>query len=123
MAKKQTSEFGTGLTYCLGLFLCHAERLTSGSRVTITDRDAEMWFNGASDHLYELQIPDVLPTRLKNRLHKLRDLALEWGHGFGLAGGVCATYKDVAWAIQEAKDLLRAIDKHYGITTIKGSWE
>ena len=34
-----------------------------------------------------------------------------------------ATEKDKSWAINEAKVLLRLIDKHFGIETQEGGWQ
>lgn len=106
------SEFGKGLTYCLGLFLAHAER-------SIYLDDYGMWFNAAADHLYEIQ-SSGLPKRLGNRIDKLQNRCLSWRLDLG---GQKATKKDYDWALQEAKDLLRLIDKNNGVKTEKGSWE
>lgn len=118
------SEFGKGLTYCLGLFLAHAERWAGkkGKELEKIMKDdfSELWFNSASDHLCELQIPESLPKVLRARLTLLRDKAIHWGHNFKPPK---ATKRDMSWAIQEAKDLLRLIDKHWGIETKKGKWE
>jgi len=130
------SEFGKGLCYCLGLFLCHSERTSLFSKEirenmnsdpnlkrteeSWDDHDAELWFNGASDHFYDLQIPEDLPKSIQKRLKILADRALRWGHGFMM--GNCKA-KDKQWAIQEAKDLLRLIDKFHGVKTQKGQWE
>jgi len=115
--EKNKSEFGKGLTYCLGLFLCHSERDYWKSK----PKDAELWFNAASDHLYELEIPDSLPIRLKQRLKKLCRKSIHWGHGFDVKDK--PTEENKIWAISEAKDLLRLIDKHFGIKTQKGAWQ
>lgn len=114
---KQTSEFGKGLTYCLGLFLCHAER---DMKVVESLTDIDLWFNASSDHFYELQIPNNLSEELINRLTILRDKCLEWGHGFRTPK---ATKEDRIWAVKEAKELLRLIDEHFGVTTIKADWD
>lgn len=123
--EKTDSDFGKGLTYCLGLFLAHAERYSrDGENESIKDilknSWPRLWFNAASDHLYELVIPGALPEELKTRLATLQSKALHWGGGFGTPE---ATPKNVEWAIQEAKDLLRAIDQHWEVETIKGTWE
>ena len=110
------SEFGKGLTYCLGLFLAHAER-----KIEIIKEKADSWFNMASDHLYELQIPEELPIKLKKRLARLKGKSIHWGHGFDSQDQ--PTENDVIWAIDEAKDLLRLIDKFHGIETEKGDSE
>lgn len=130
----EKSEFGRGLSYCLGLFLCHSERSFSGDTKYEEEMDerskkygkvedysysTEMWFNGASDHLYDLEIPEDLSKSLKSRLKRFQEKVLHWGHGFGND----ATKKDKHWAIQEAKDLLRLIDKAHGIKVEKGQWE
>ena len=127
------SEFGKGLTYCLGLFLAHAERFESYKQTNkelrektgkkdMFNTEVSTWFNGASDHLYDLQIPDNLPKNIKKRLKKLQNRALEIGHGTDWCN---SNLKDdeVRLALNEAKTLLRLIDKFNGIETSKGGWE
>ena len=106
------SEFGKGLTYCLGLFLAHAERKKYLD-------DYGVWFNGSADHLYEID-PSTLPSRLKGRVNKFQNKCLEWRLSFATQK---PTKDDFEWAIQEAKDLLRLIDKNFGVKTKKGEWE
>ncbi len=121
--EKKESEFGKGLTYCLGLFLSHADR--DWELRELNKINATSWFNAASDHLYELQIPSKLPRAITKRLRVLKEKCLSWGHGFGINKnpyGV-ADNKSVEWAIQEAKSLLREIDKYFKIKVIKGIWE
>lgn len=128
------SEFGKGLCYCLGLFLAHTDRLNQDLKLYKDMRDKEnsgvgdlfsegravqMWFNGASDHLYELQT-DGVSEELKARLITLQDKALYFGHSYPEGK---PTLKDAHWALQEAKDLLRLIDQERGIQTEKGQWE
>lgn len=107
------SEFGKDLTYCLGLFLSHAER----EIFRVGDKeDFSLWFNGAADHFFEMDIPEKFPDELKNRLKVLRDKCLLWRLD-------SATKEDYIWAIQESKNLLLEIDRHYGIEVEKGEWE
>ena len=118
------SEFGKGLCYNLGLFLCHSER-----DYLITEKDIEkgilnkpsMWFYGAADHIFELTIPIKLPKELKNRLKEFKNKVMDWRLPMDKEKN--ATKEDKIWAIQEAKDLLRLIDESHGIKTIKGDWE
>jgi len=116
------SEFGKGLAYCLGLFLCHSERNYHRAADDLLDRP-EMWFNGSSDHLYEMQIPETLPVNLKSRLAEFQDKCLSWGHGYQMDGRAKANKDNMAWSINEAKELLRLIDEHFGIATIEASWK
>ena len=123
---KESSEFGQGLTYCLGLFLAHAERArdikNSYSKIGLKYQDMwpEIWFNGAADHLFDLVIPSTLSEGLQNRLKNFQSKCL---HCRLCLEVNAVTEEDVKWAIQEAKDLLRMIDQEYGIETIQGQWE
>ena len=104
----EQSEFGQGFTYCIGLFLMHAER-----------KDIEgvmmgLWFNGAADHLYQLEIPEnfVLKDECKEWQHKCLKWRLEE-----------YTKEDRDWAIEQAKKFLLAWDKQNKIPCEKGQWE
>ena len=114
---EETSEFGKGLTYCLGLFLAHAERK---EYVLMGKIDVSLWFNGAGDHLFEMDTSNVTDASLKDRLDTFRDKVLDWrmcidGQEIGLT--------EKRWAIEEAKELLRLIDKHHGIKTIEADYK
>lgn len=124
-----SSEFGKGLCYNLGLFLCHSERAPMYSKEMAGKmgfseqetkrKNASMWFYGATDHMYELEIPEYLPTTLKRRLRKLVKTCFD--NRMRMDDNVDPKIQQ--WAIQEAKDLLRLIDKFHGVKTKKGSWE
>jgi hypothetical protein len=123
----KTSEFGQGLTYCLGLFLAHEWNLKemekTYSKVGLNDW-VSIWFNGASDHLYDLEIPDKLPKPLRIRLFRLQKDALDCGHGAGLLMGERkVTKRDALKCLKEAKSLLMEIDKWIGVDVIKGEYE
>jgi len=122
---KEKSEFGRGLCYCLALFLCHSERAEDKKfKDKYKNKEysfvTEMWFNCASDHLYDLEIPDNLPVTLKKRLKTLQNKAIIWGHGFREEEQ--AKEEDKNWAIKEAKELIRLIDKAHGVKTEKAGW-
>ena len=113
------SEFGKGLGYCLGLFLCHSERsyhTKNKDDLWVSDDKYQLWFNGAADHLYELEIPIYFSKYLQARLKRFQTKCIDWRMNK-------YTQEDKTWAIQEAKDLLRLIDKHHGIDTKKGQWQ
>ena len=120
--KEETSEFGKGLTYCIGLFLAHVERFRDESKTAMSDELwPGMWFNSASDHLYELDISKVTNKKLHKELCAWQQKVLHWGHGFQKPS---ATKEDVYWSIEKAKEFLRQIDaKMLNVKTIKGSWE
>lgn len=109
-----TSEFGKGLTYCIGLFLAHAERDLDFSSVG-------RWFNGASDHLYELDTSIITDKTLRAEVENWQEKVLKWGHGF-----LCmnVTKKDKEWAISEGLRLLRRIDEvMLNTEVVQGTWE
>ncbi len=117
------SEFGKGLTYCLGLFLCHSERdylMTEDDRIKGIINKPHMWFYAAADHIYELQIPKTLSKELQKRLKEFKHKVMSWRLPMNEKDN--ATDEDKSWAIQEAKDLLRAIDMEFGIKTAEGEW-
>lgn len=126
-SEKSKSEFGKGLTYCLGLFLAHESHLRL-YRDEIRDKTNSniwpmVWFNGASDHLYEMEIPDTLPKSLQKRLLKFKRKVLNYGHGEGLMGTLSMSEGDINDCIQEAKNLLIKVDKWMGIKAVKGDYE
>lgn len=105
---KETTEYGQGLTYCLGLFLSHAERKDND--------DHQIWFNGAADHLYDLLIPDFLPDDLKTELESFKRICIKWRME-------TYTKEDKRWAIEKAKYFLLIIDKHLNINAIEAQWK
>ena len=111
------SEFGKGLTYCIGLFLAHAERKLCGDG----DIDYGLWFNSSSDHLYELDTLIITDDDMKKRIEEWKHKVIHWGHGFSPP---YATKEDFQWSIEQAKGFLLEIDgKIMGVDTIKGSYE
>jgi len=102
------SEFGKGFTYCIGLFLAHAER----------DKEADgsqLWFYGATDHIFELVIPDNFV--LKAECESWRDECRSFRYNRKY------TKDDVFNAVSKAKNFLLAWDKQCGIPAEKGEWE
>lgn len=117
------SEFGKGLTYCIGLFLAHTERheyyKNAFNKDKVNSLDAtSLWFNTAADHLYELNVPDDFPQALTKRILKFQSKCFAW-RGLLLEK---VDEKHFTWAIEEAQALLMKIDKHYGIATGKAEW-
>lgn len=110
----KTSEFGKGLTYCIGLFLAH-------ERDELGLERPYLWFNVASDHIAELNTDSIKDKELKEQIDAWSIKVWHWGHRF------CepkTTREDISWALQQAKDFLRQIDtKMLNTETVKGQWE
>lgn len=111
---EQESDFGKGFTYCLGLFLAHQHMFDKNEETRFM-----CWFNGASDHLYEMEIPENFI--LKDACEAWKQECLYLGHGRGLLSKV--TEKDISWALEKAKEFLMEWDKQQGIAVVKGRWE
>lgn len=107
------SEFGTGFSYNLGLFLCHDERRDRYKKAGMMS--ASSWFNGAADHLFDIKIPENFSD--KELAEKFVSSSLSW------KANDHAQWEDTDWAIQTAKDLLRAWDVQCGIESERGNWE
>lgn len=105
-----TSEFGKGFTYCLGLFLAHAERFKD---------DPDLWFHAAADHLMQFDAENA-PASLRGRCIGFRSKCCNFRFSID---GEDPTKEDVFWAVQEAKDILREYDLLNGFDAIKGEWE
>lgn len=117
----ETSEFGKGLTYCLGLFLAHAER--DFERYNYPEKYSNsyllrpaQWFNGAGDHLFELVIPKSLSKNLQKELKDFQEDILSKRNDYF---NESITYDDVLNSIAKAKELLYKIDKELGYNPIK----
>jgi len=124
MSNKKKSEFGKGLCYSLGLFLAHAGRISSDLKayksIGNEGRAYSMWFYAAADHLFDFQ-PKYAPKGLIRRCKSFQDRVLSLR--LPMPGEPQATEDDYNRAIQEAKDLLRLIDKKNGVPTEKGNCE
>lgn len=122
---KNESEFGKGFIYNFILFAQHRffmidtiEKLqkTEG----IQGIDYSMWFNGAGDHLFELEIHKQLNgTRLGDRIERWRDLGIKY------RGIFIRNVTKEMWIkhLDEMESISRELDKQiFGIKDIKAEW-
>lgn len=119
-----TSEFGRGFIYNLILFAKHwsfmAEEIKRMKEIPgITTDGYELWFNGSSDHFYELIIPERWEKhRIGKLAKKIQARALHLGHGFQEK----ATKKDYDKMFDDLEKLARMIDDELGVLTQKAQW-
>lgn len=130
MAKKE-SEFGKGLIICLVKFAEHRWRwqeqkhlyaeMRKKSPDHFSESDAvEMHFNGASDHLYKIEVPpEWRKTKLDEAVRELQDFGLEMGHGFTKKEW---TEADVDKAYAICQEIALLIDKKLGLKPDVGQW-
>lgn len=131
------SEFGKGFLYPLTLFALHFERdgeaifgdkkpkeyeleIWKTKDVTIS-RHIEIFFNGASDHLYEMEVPSEFEGNEIGELAlKLKQKALEIGHGFS---GRMWTKDDFIECYDLLKRIMFLLDKMLGVNPVKADFD
>jgi len=114
------SEFGKGLTYNLGLFLAHQMQNNGFPPEIKKHLRVSSWFNGASDHLFELQWQQAPTEILKEKCKRLQDKCLKWR--LPLSDKEPAN-QDREWALNETREILMEIDKYLKVDVEKGEWE
>lgn len=138
-SKKKTSEFGKGFIYNLILFAKHwqmdrelfkeiddlPEEAKKRFKVFTNEKyRAQLWFYGASDHFYELEIPKKLEnTSIGKKARELQSKALEIGHGRGLFNFKSIEDKAIDKFFTEIEDLAMEIDRYLGLEPIEAEWK
>lgn len=129
------SEFGKGFIYCLINFAKHFDKAYEMieqyqklreehgfKKNTYSEEGAlSLWINGASDHLYELVIPEQIPEELKKKVIKLQDTALDYGHGNKMLTDMS---KDKYNELRELlNEIALGIDNWLKVDTEKAGWD
>lgn len=118
----KTSEFGKGTIYPLLLWACHLERIMY--KYPVGEADYSLWFNGASDHLFELEIPKQWQKKkLGKKMKELQDIALNIGHGARMMDHSPKAKTDFNKCVVFTKKIAFLIDKELGFKPIKGKYE
>lgn len=137
--KEKTSDFGKGFIYNLILFAKHwamdgelfreidelPEKEKKKFKVLTNEKyRAQLWFNGASDHFYELEIPKKFEnTPIGKKALELQDKALEIGHGRRLFNFESIEDKAIDKFFTDLEDLAMEIDKSLGLEPIEATWK
>lgn len=126
---EQKSDFGKGFVYNLVLFAMHlhnrfADRIFNGKSEGIfldTGTLITTWANGASDHLYEIEIPERYKgTEIETKVLELKRFGLEIGHGFIRHD---YTKKDFMKLSSLTKEIALLVDTDLGVEPIAATWE
>ena len=137
-------QFGRGLCYSLALFLSHEanfkytlaeiEMMSAegalrfdgsagadepGRQITHERLASIRWFSRAANPIRNMEIPNHLPVEIQTRLTQLKQKCHRWS--FPNGSGENPSKRDVLWAIEEAKELIRLIDVHHGVPTVRES--
>ena len=144
------SEFGRGLVICLLKFAEHFERnmldfndlmqevwsetnqktckeCYGSNKELYLSNQIEIWANGASDHLYEIKVPEGKDwDKIRRLVKKLQAKGLEMGHGFGIqtwsSKNDCYTIKDFEKLKKLTYEICLLIDKKLGLKPDIGTW-
>lgn len=128
---KEESEFGKGLVICLVKFAEHRWRWLEQKRLykeleqkypdSFSESNAvKSHFNGASDHLYEIEVPkDWENTKIGKTVKRLQSYGLEIGHGFTQKRWA---EEDVNKAYTMCQEIALLIDKGLGLKPDRGQW-
>ena len=127
------SEFGKGFIYNLILFTRHhaeffdkLERYSelekkSGQGLFMENEAVRMWFNGSSDHLYEIQIPKRFKgKRIEALVNELQSHALHVGHGFP---GRDVSKEDFYKAKSLVTDIAIELDHYFKVEVIYAQYD
>lgn len=120
------SEFGKGFIYNLILFAAHFERAFNRGIKPLDMKYYQygLWFNGASDHLYELEIPEKWDNHeIGIKAKELRELALEIGHGRRMTEDSPQIEKDYWRCVGLTKEIGLLIDKELGHEPIEAQYD
>ena len=126
ITEEKTTDFGQGFIYCLINFAKHFDKVFAtlesyGKSGLDKEQAYSIWINGASDHLYDLELPKNLPIPIKKMVKELKDIALDYGHGSKMMIGMSEkTYKCLRGMLD---NIALAIDKWLEVKTSKARWD
>ena len=87
-----------------------------GNIKSSTSSSVTLWANGASDHLYDIEVPlDKKWNKIRVVVDMLKDKGLDMGHGLGLMGKKEYTVEDLTELVELTKKALLLIDKKLGL--------
>ena len=119
------SDFGKGFVYCLVNFAKHFDRVTADimmyEQTGINKWNAyDIWINGASDHLFELELPENLPDEIKTKIRNFQNEVLDYGHGTKMMAMTEDKYREFR---DRLNDICLMIDDWLGVKCEKAEWD
>lgn len=108
------TDYGKGFIYNLILFAKHYGSILYYKHILPETIAYEVWFNGATDHLKELEIPKVWKRK------KIGKLAKQFTEKcFKLCNEITPTTKDFMEVFKLLEELAFLVDKELGLKPIK----
>lgn len=126
---KTKSEFGRGLVICLVKFAEHAMYIQTVIREYASvggEKEhvgVNLWANGATDHLYDIEVPEGKDwDEIRGLVKELQDVGLDMGHGGGLRGDTKYTKEQAVALIEKTRKIALLIDIKIGINPDEGEF-
>jgi len=129
---KEESDFGKGLVICLVKFAEHFMKLQTDILMYEKMREkspnlfdegcaVQLWLNGASDHLYEIEVPKGKDwDKIRKKVKALQDEGLEGGHGFVILSKIKREEANKLMSL--TREIALMIDKKLGLKAEKGQF-
>ena len=126
MTEEKTSEYGKGFVYNLILFAKHwmmkSDKKEYWEKQGTPNKFYQLWFDGSSDHLYDIQIPKIFKgTEIEIMVKELKNTALEIGHGISLKNN--GTEKDFKRVFELTEKIALEVDKYFEVDSIKADYK
>lgn len=128
LSKNPPSNLNFGFPHMqeLKYFVEIADKIHKGDYEESLSHEIELWMNGASDHLYEIEVPEGKDwDKIRKKVNSLREKGLDMGHGFRSLRGIDTnkwTFEDVIGLFQLAEEIAVMIDKKLGLKSDIGQW-
>lgn len=93
----------------------------NGNLDELISHEITLWANGATDHLYEIEVPKGKSwDKIRTKIEKLQDEGLQMGHGF--RENKLYTPDDMKKLINLTIEISVMIDKKLGLKSDRGEW-
>ena len=87
----------------------------------LISHEITLWANGATDHLYEIEVPEGKDwNKIRTKVKELQDKGLTMGHSFN--NKKIYTFKDMEELQELTLQIALLIDKKIGLMPDRGEW-
>lgn len=89
-----------------------------GDKLKTLASHIQLWANGASDHLYEITVPEQFKgTEIEKKVLELQDKGLDVGHGTGLMSRD-VTWEEFTYLQTLTGEIIKLVDKALGVEQV-----
>ena len=111
---KERLDFGFPYNQSLKMDIDIANKVYNANYKKYLSRHIELFMNGASDHLYDIEVPQGKEwDKIRKKVTELQNKSLEIGHGFRF--DKIWTIEDLSNIIKLIREIALMIDKQIGL--------